>query len=191
MMTHVDMYNSLLTVEEASSHFTLRDAIFAKLAPLLSNYDHKFGVCLVHAHCTLHLGEKMVATGNISQPVDVTSSAISHYPERWLANGEPYEFTKEPTASPPPELFAEFNGIVGDVKVLGLYFIGEGPRELNLEWTEGRKNITKVISLDESKGCVETAWLPGTASPVQMACATWCYPEYGSHSSSHSGSSTN
>jgi len=181
MATLVDTYNSLPSIMEASSRFTDRDTIFAKLAPILSHYDHQFGVCLVHAHCALNPGEKMIATGNVSQPEDVTGATFAYHPERWLANGEPYEFTREHTASPPPELLTEFNKIVGNIGVLGLYFAGVTSGEKRLEWTEGRKNITKVISEPESEGHVETAWIPGTQDPVQFLCTSYCNPIGGGH----------
>jgi len=170
MDAYVDMYNSLPTLGEADERFVQRDVIFAKLAPLLSSYHNQFGVCLVHSHCVLEPGEKMIGTGDVSQP---RSADIPCYAERWLGNGEPIEFTTEETPSPPAELISEFQQIVGDSGVLGLYFSGLSASTLKLEWTEGRKNITKAIPKHDP-GSIETAWLPGTKNPVQMACTIYC-----------------
>ncbi|TDL29941.1 hypothetical protein BD410DRAFT_780446 [Rickenella mellea] len=182
MSTYVEMYNSLPTLGEADDLFVHRDTIFAKLAPLLSKYNHQFGVCLVHAHCQLDIGEKMVATGNICEPRD-SSSPIDHYPERWLKSGEPFEFTTNPTPTPPPDLFSEFQKIIGDVAVLGLYF-ADGPAGgvKRIEWTEGRKNITRETTEEEVLGSanitVETAWLPqcggGGKTVPETVCQIWC-----------------
>ena len=143
MDSYIEMYNNLPNVCEADERFVERDAIFAKLAPLLSSYNHQFGVCLVHAHCSLEPGEKLIGTGNISQPMD--GNAIPHYPTRWLHTGDPFEFRTEPATPPPSELVSDFQKIVGDIGVLGLYFAGTSAGILELEWTEGRKNITKIV----------------------------------------------
>ena len=101
MTTMASLYNSLPSLEEATNKFTNRAHIFSKLASLLSKYEHKFGVCLVHVHCKLEESEIMVASGHVSQP----ECNVDCYPVCWLASGEPYEFTKEPIVTPPPELF--------------------------------------------------------------------------------------
>lgn len=167
MDAYVDMYNNLPTLGEADDRFVQRDAIFAKLAPLLASYNHQFGVCLIHAHCSLEPGEKLIGNGNISQPGD--GNIILHYPVRWLHTGEPFEFRTETTSFLPAELISDFQKIVGEIGVLGLYFSGTSAGTLELEWTEGRKNVTKVIT-ELVPGNIETAWLPGTNNPTQMAC---------------------
>ncbi|KAJ7828798.1 hypothetical protein B0H13DRAFT_2117257 [Mycena leptocephala] len=160
-MTDVaSLYNSLPTIEEADKNFVDRTQLFSKLAPLLAAYEYKFGVCLVHAHCKLEEGEMMVASGYISEP----QKDLQCYPERWLASGEPYEFTTESTATPPAELFTEF-------------------RQLS-EWTEGRKNITRVVTENEP-GDIETGWLPGTADLTTMVCVTKCKSRARGHTESH------
>ncbi|KAJ7791380.1 hypothetical protein B0H13DRAFT_1747171 [Mycena leptocephala] len=181
-MTDVaSLYNSLPTIEEADKNFVDRTQLFSKLAPLLAAYEYKFGVCLVHAHCKLEEGEMMVASGHISEP----QKDLQCYPERWLASGEPYEFTTESTATPPAELFTEFKAVVGSIDLLGLYAAGDNPRSGILqEWTEGRKNITRVVTENEP-GDIETGWLPGTADLTTMVCVTKCKSRARGHTESH------
>jgi hypothetical protein len=170
MTAYMDMYNSLRTIVDANKCFVQRDIIFSQLAPLISKYDTQFGVCLIHSHCSLEPGVLMIATGNVCEPQPADTP---HYPERWLASSEPFEFTTDVTSTPPAELFAEFQRIVGNIGVLGLYFVGASAGTLKMEWTEGRKNMTKTVS---EHGCrsVETAWLPGTKNPTQLACTVSC-----------------
>ncbi len=107
MTTHEELYNGLSSVEDASYRLGNPKEILEKLTPVFEKYGDKFGVCLVHRHCTLDEGEKMVADGDISQP----ERDIECYPERWLASGEPYEFTRKPTESPPLELLEKFKEV--------------------------------------------------------------------------------
>jgi len=175
IMTIPALYNSLPTIEEAHEKFFDRDTIFSKLAPLLTLYDNKFGVCLVHSHCELEEGEVMVASGNISQP----ERDAQCYPERWLATGEPYEFNRLPTQSPPPDLFSRFRDIVAGIDVLGLYFVGDDyPSGVLQEWTEGRTNFTKSVEKARSQD-IETGWLPGTKDPITMTCYRTCERDAG------------
>jgi hypothetical protein len=169
MNTYVDMYNNLPTISQADAHFVDRDITFAQLAPLLSKYNHQFGICLLHAHCALNPGEKMIATGDVCEPVD-PPTGFRYYPERWLSNGEPFEYTTSPTSSPPAELLSEFKRVVGGAGVLGLYFAGASDGELWIERTEGRRNIMEVVSRLENPEAIETAWLPGTANLVRAVC---------------------
>jgi len=169
------MYNESPTLGEADELFVDRDATFSKLAPLLARYQFQFGVYLVHAHCKLEQGERMVAINNISQPA---SDSKPCYPDRWLSNGKPFEFRRDSVPSPPPELIAAFGDIVGVSGVLGLFYAGDmAPGEMLLERTEGRVNITERISALPSEGGeqIETAWLPdGSDKVVKMACTIWC-----------------
>lgn len=162
-MTYEDMYNALPTIQQADAYFVNRDAILGKIAPLLSKFQYQFGVCLVHAHCKVEPGEKMIATGNVCQPEDAASFP-SYHAERWLSTGEPYEFTTSPTFDPPKELISKFQEIVRD-GVLGLYFVGTAPKGSTLERTEGRRNITEPYSAsgkvkDPNLSIIQTAWLP-------------------------------
>jgi len=162
MTTYENMYNTLPAIQQADARFVNRDPIFEKLAPLLSKFRYQFGICLVHAHCKVEPGEKMIATGNVCQPEDAASFRPPYYAERWLSNGEPYEFTTAPTLDLPKELISEFREIVRD-GVLGLYFVGTAPKGSTLERTEGRKNITETYSgkvQDPHMDIIQTAWLP-------------------------------
>jgi hypothetical protein len=173
MATLTTLYNSLPSVVEADRKFLCRDQIFSKLSSLLAAYGNKFGVCLVHRHCELEDGEMMVATGNITQP----ERNVECYPERWLATGEPYEFNRNPTRSPPRELFEEFQKIVDAVDVLGLFYIQDEQRlaGVSVERTEGRKNIVEIVlpvrshTSISSPNAISTGWLPGY-STMQLCC---------------------
>ena len=151
-------YNRLYPVEIANRMFTNRDEILNKLGDVLQKYgNNKFGVCIVHRHCVLEDGEKMVATGNVSQPEKDGTA----YPERWLVTGEAYEFTREKTISPSEELLHNFQKIVGNVQVLGLFYIPEKEIEgVMLERTEGRRNITTTVPYDTPRKAITTAWHP-------------------------------
>ena len=152
------MYNALPTAVEANARFVDRNIIFEKLAPLLAKFQYQFGAYLVHSHGKLEPGEKMIATGNVCQPEEAASFPGVYYTERWLSNGEPFEFTTAPTSVPPKELVYQFQEIVGDVG-LGLYFSGTSPGGPWYERTEGRRVIVEqsgIIGPDT----VETSWLP-------------------------------
>ncbi|KJA21292.1 hypothetical protein HYPSUDRAFT_42140 [Hypholoma sublateritium FD-334 SS-4] len=127
-------YNNLLDVDTATQLFTNRDEIFGKLGPVFQQYgNNKFGVCLVHRHCLLEEGERMVAKGNVSQP----ETNGPTYPERWLATGEAYEFSHEETSLPSEELLSNFRRIIGDIKVLGLCYVRNEEKDVVvLERTE-------------------------------------------------------
>lgn len=158
MATTSQLYNKLPNIIEAHKQFTDRKRILIQLAPLFSKYNKQFGLSLVHRHCKLEEGEKMVADGPISQPtVDVQC-----YPERWLATGEPYEFNRRPTISPPQGLLEDFRNITGDNEVLGLCYILEEDQVdgVQVERTEGRVNITEVAEKG-SAGQIPTCWVLG------------------------------
>ncbi|CAE6481351.1 unnamed protein product [Rhizoctonia solani] len=214
-MSLAEVYNSLPTVGAANAAFTDREVMFAKLAPLFAAYQFQFGVCLVHAHCKLQEGEAMVADGNVTRPV----FDGPRYPERWLADGTPYEFTREPTETPPPELIREFQNIVGKDTLLGLFHASRDQNgkttpdgKVWIEHTEGRDNIVELIDrngtngqaygngLDPRNGFshnddllyglqmakhMETAWIPGTDSPITMTCSMVCVGTEEDHVSVH------
>ncbi|CAE7101776.1 unnamed protein product [Rhizoctonia solani] len=174
-MSLATIYKSLPSIQTASDAFNDRDAIFAKLAPLFAAYHFQFGLCLVHAHCYIKEGEAMVANGTISRPV----RGGPQYPERWLADGTPYEFNQEPTKVPPPELFRDFQAIVGKDLPLGVYYTGgnEGALPAGKVWiehTEGRNNIAEHLDAEKAHLHLETAWVPGTDGPVKMVCNWFC-----------------
>ena len=185
MTAYVEMYNALPDVEDADKRFVEREATLSKLGPLFSKYDYQFGACLVHSHSKLQPGEKMIATGYITEPV-IPSANLAHFPERWLSNGEPYEFTTQPTPSPPAELVAEFQKIVGDIGVLGLYFAGsasESQGKILLEHTEGRKNIMEQVS-EFPSNCIETTWNLGP-EPGRAGCRSFCKKKGNTHTTEH------
>jgi len=189
MTAYVEMYNALPDVEDADKRFVEREATLSKLGPLFSKYDYQFGACLVHSHSKLQPGEKMIATGYITEPV-IPSANLAHFPERWLSNGEPYEFTTQPTPSPPAELVAEFQKIVGDIGVLGLYFAGasESQGKILLEHTEGRKNILEEVSELPSSNCIETIWDLGPG-PGKAGCRVVCVRKGPNHGTKHTQAS--
>lgn len=156
MNDHSLLYNQLPSIYDADSAFCDRERIFKKLAPVFAKYDPRFGLTLVHRHCKLRKGERMVARDHISQP----EKMVTCFPERWLATGEPYEFNARATISPPDGLLKEFREVVGDIDVLGVCFISDEDRGLGLqvERTEGRKNITEVV-VTASSNQIPTCWL--------------------------------
>jgi hypothetical protein len=167
------VYNTLPTLGDADRRFTDRSSVFERLAPVLAQHQNQFGVCLVHAHCALEDGEIMVSDGDISEPKRV----LSAYPERWLSSGEPFEFSHAPVPVPSSELVKAFQEAVGEyADLLGLCYAGDfKPDVVKVESTDGRKNITRDQSADADRtGCLETAWIPGTAQPVKMACFVIC-----------------
>jgi len=181
MTNLVALYNSLPSLLEAEKKFINRDHILSQLAPLLAAHGNKFGVCLVHRHCRLEEGEMMVATGNVCQP----ERNVECYPDRWLANGEPYEFTRTPTLSPPEELLKEFQRVVGEMKVVGLFHInGEGEEGVALERTEGRKNIVTMIPSGGASGgkAITTGWRASMdQGMVNVVDCTSCIESGGQH----------
>ncbi|PPQ81610.1 hypothetical protein CVT26_002977 [Gymnopilus dilepis] len=156
------LYNSLPTINVANVVFANRDKVLRDLAELFKDHS-QFGVCLVHRHCKLEAGERMVAEGNVSQPERVKDSEC--YPERWLATGEAYEFSREQTVSPSPELLDKFQHIVGNINVLGIFYIRDkGVDGVALERTEGRRNIVEIVPRNTPRRSLTTAWLFGSST---------------------------
>ena len=183
------MYNALPTLEDADKLFVDREGIFAAAATLLAQYGNAFGICLIHAHCTVTEDEIMLAQGNISRPKKV-SSLDKFYPERWLPSGEAYEFTTRPTTSPPPALVDEFNQLTSHIGVLGLYHVDNEGEGKMIEHTEGRTNILMpyVDTIEASSGdIIETAWNLGKGDPVTMACVIVCDARVTRNSKKHFG----
>ncbi|EJP65462.1 uncharacterized protein BBA_05793 [Beauveria bassiana ARSEF 2860] len=185
------LYNTLPTLGEADEQFVNREATLCALATLLAQYEYAFGLCLVHTHCKLAEGEIMLARGNVSEP-ELMEHAPTFYPERWLSTGEPYEFTLRRTGKPPTKLVDEFQRIVKDAKlqdILGLYHIdGGGEMPAIIEWTEGRKNLTREIAADDKTGePIQTAWDFARGDPVTMSCAIYCDQRTTRGASTHKG----
>ena len=176
MATISALYNTLPSLEEAEKRFVEREKIFATVKSLLATYENAFGLCLVHAHCTLAEDEIMLAMDNISQPENV-SSLKECYPERWLSNGVAYEFTTKPTISPPADLIKAFNDCTSHIGVLGLYYVNDQHKGKIIEYSEGRKNILYQSTVaDEARAAnhTETAWNLGKDDPVTMDCVIVC-----------------
>ncbi|KAG5756989.1 hypothetical protein H9Q72_005616 [Fusarium xylarioides] len=167
------IYNQLPTLDEADKRFAERDEIFAQATRLLAEYGFTFGLCLIHAHCTLADNEIMLAKGNVSQPEKVTD-LTEYYPERWLPSGEPYEFTTRRTTNPPVALVKALHQLTNHIGVLGLYHIDKDDNnDKVLERTEGRRNIlSPYTEADEAHEATQvlTAWNLGSRDPVTMAC---------------------
>lgn len=165
----------LPTLGEAEKRFTEREKMFTAVKALLAEYGNVFGLCLVHAHCTLENDEIMLGRGSVSQP-EKSSELETYYPERWLSSGEPYEFTTRPTVAPPGALVEAFGRLTSHVGVLGLYHIdrtNDKPSKM-IEHTEGRKNILMPYTdADRVHAATqaETAWDLSSLDPVTMACA--------------------
>lgn len=167
-------YNILPTLEEANEKFVNRQEIFNILFELLAQHNNAFDICLVHAHCTLNEGEIMLETDGISQPV-LASEAPAHYPERWLPSGIPYEFTTEPTQAPPPDLITAFCALTQSTGVLGLCYNSSRYLNPRLEWTEGRRNMTRMLAKEDEKPMtIESQWNLGRGNPVTVACYLYC-----------------
>ena len=167
------IYNDLPTLAKADERFTNRETMFRALAKLLSVYENEFGVCLIHAHCTLSPGEIMLSTGDVSHPIQYEKAGV-YYPERWLPNGEPFEFTKELTRAPPSELFEAFQKLTKSNGVLGLYY-ANGNETPCLEQTFGRSNYKKPLNeVRPADSTIETGWNLGKGQPVTMACVITC-----------------
>ncbi|AEO68435.1 a10b265c-8309-4604-9fbd-c5c4edfe3d6a [Thermothielavioides terrestris] len=172
------LYNTLPTLGDADARFVEREPVFKQLAKLLAQYNNVFGICLVHSHCKLDDTEIMLSKGNVSQP-ERLENIERFYPERWLANGTPYEFTTRQTEEPPRDLVDKFLDITRQFNlqdILGFYHI-EGGKDAPalIEWTEGRKNLTRILT-EEDKPAepVQTAWDFGRGDPITMACTIVC-----------------
>lgn len=163
-----EFYNRLPLLHDADQEFQRVefDKLFVdRLVPLLAKYENKFGVCLIHRHFEIGVGERVVATGNIAEPRVVTKGNIVEpfpdsgmpsfqcFPERWTAEGKPWEYTQERTESPPQQLINRFKEEVdafGVGRVLGLFYIrNEDQHGVLLERTEGRRNIMVHITDDD------------------------------------------
>jgi hypothetical protein len=157
-------YNSLLTIKEADEAFTNRDQLFERIVPLLarSEFREKYNLSLVHRHVVLEAGERMVATGLITQPEKVSEPTPSDIiPSSWTATGIPFEWTRvkasEEVIQPPPaELIKELSEIVGEGSVLGLTLAQElvPDGQIWCERTDSktRQHILEMQPVDEPSG---------------------------------------
>jgi hypothetical protein len=157
------LYNTLPSLDQANKKFSNREHIFPMLAAVLTGYEDKFAINLVHRHSILKEGEKMVTIGNITEPM----KDVECYPDRWLATGQAYVFNTKPTESPPEDLLEKFKavvdtvGYIGGVGVLGLGCLKNLPEagqgQTCTEITEGRADIVKHVPANQ-KGMIWTSW---------------------------------
>jgi hypothetical protein len=177
MYTH-ELYNSLPSLRDARERFKSIEGgpgqLLKSLAPLFKNHPG-FGVCLVHTHCELTNGEKMVSTGRITEPVTIDDGKC--FPERWLSNGVPFEFNSSPTVKGglPTELVESFYTHLksfgeNDLSdLLGIYYVHDRDfdteRDEDIIWvdrTEGRTNIVEPKTREDAfniANAVPAAWL--------------------------------
>lgn len=173
MLDHIG-YNNLLMVAEADKTFTYRQQWFQKLAPLLGRAEFRetYNLCLVHRHFNLQPGERMVATGLITQPevVPASNSTPSDIiPSSWTAAGIPFEWKRvkapaEIVAPPPAELVRKFSEIVGEDSVLGLS-LAQDPLPEGEIWCEHsnydlRQHILEIKPVEVLSGgqASDTCW---------------------------------
>jgi len=124
----------------------------------------------------------MISTGRVSQPEIVEKGKC--FPERWLANGDPYEFSSHPTVEgdyPLPILLEAFCSrlilyckslkIEEDLSgVLGVYFTHDPDTKISglarediiwVEKTEGRRNFVEAVPREEANSmpnAIQAAW---------------------------------
>ncbi|KAJ7677272.1 hypothetical protein B0H17DRAFT_1139776 [Mycena rosella] len=190
-----ELYNKLPTLGEADEAFTpeARTILVSQVGDLLASFGALWGLCLVHAHCSLEVGETMLGRGNISQPEkDVKLGEV--FPERWLADGRPYEFNVDKSQPPPAALVTQFNTLISEMGLsgtLGLYYVGDKVPEVVLERTEGRANIIEVVTGPVDGGSsIQTGWasIKGQAGmPVTMACVINCDSRITRNAAVHKG----
>lgn len=183
-------YNTLLSISDADSAFLDRETLFSKLAPIFSEYRGVYEVCLVHHHFDLEPGEKMVSYGSISLPTPSPSSEDNLIiPERWTADGQPFEFCKinsedERVPPPPASLFEEFRRCIGALGApLGICLAGERLGEGQVYWETtadqvARSHVLEVknrAELSDCKDFFETCWRPeSNGTKTVMACCVLC-----------------
>jgi len=170
------LYNALPSIQVTHDSFEKgkSKSLLSKLIPLISKYNNRFGVCLIHAHTTLEPGEVMLSNKNgIAKPIH---EPTTKYAEWWLISGEPYEFsTAPPAATPPPEFFWEFRDITGDNSYLGIFAVNPDAPDVQTETNNGRRSITKPGPPVEQEGTVyvESAWVPSLPN-VFFFCISVC-----------------
>ncbi|KAJ2928497.1 hypothetical protein H1R20_g8581, partial [Candolleomyces eurysporus] len=163
MLDH-NWYNNLLTIKEANNASTEREQTFKKIAPLLARPEFKgrYNLCLVHRHVILEPGERMVATGLVTQAETVPNPTPSDIiPSCWTATGVPFEWKRveapeDIIAPPPADLFREFSEIVGKGIVLGLSLARDTVPEGQI-WSERtdyerRQHILEMKPVEEHSG---------------------------------------
>ncbi|KAF8652152.1 hypothetical protein AX16_004538 [Volvariella volvacea WC 439] len=173
------LYNSLPLLGDADEHFTDRSVLKDNdngILPLvqLFAYHPAYSVCLVHRHCDLKEGERMVTRSSDNPDYDaVTCPSMDEdvYPHAWLADGTPFEYSKSPAPGLPrqlrerflelvypPEAVARGSNIWRGIRVLGICYIGTsappgdhthryGSKSAWVETTIRRNNYLKQMIL--------------------------------------------
>jgi hypothetical protein len=194
-----DWYNSLLLIDEADRILQAAGglAILQKIAgiiwaPNTPPSRRRFALSITHRHHTLYSGERMVATGSVTEPSIDTDPRI--VPSAWTAAGRPYEWQRvadpySPDVQPPEkEITDELQEIVGLLgslgQALGLSLAPpEGP-EGHIWWEEIIKAKRQHISTTRPPVALpqtwyETAWvMRDTKVGYVMACCSMC-PNHG------------
>ncbi|KAJ2928516.1 hypothetical protein H1R20_g8583, partial [Candolleomyces eurysporus] len=192
MLDHIG-YNNLLMVTEADKTFTYRQQWFQKLAPLLGRAEFRdiYNLCLVHRHFNLQPGERMVATGLITQPEVVPASDSTPsdiIPSSWTSAGIPFEWKRvkapaEIVAPPPAELVREFSEIVGEGSVLGIS-LAQDPLPEGEIWCEHsnydlRQHILEIKPVEVLSGgqASDTCWkikVSSDGGPAEVIFVNGC-----------------
>ncbi|KYK59810.1 hypothetical protein DCS_00944 [Drechmeria coniospora] len=173
-------YSSLPSIEDASETLT-SDAV-ALLTSAIGHVFVKhqvqklFGIVLLHNHFTLKDDEILVNFGSVAVPWKTTSSAkqlldVKGSAWRFTKDGlVPYEFTHY--AYPAADIggFQSFLSELRDllcsfglVEKLGICALqdGVGDRAPQVEFTQGRANITLPFDIDPTEGpdnSIEASW---------------------------------
>ncbi|TFK24490.1 hypothetical protein FA15DRAFT_669585 [Coprinopsis marcescibilis] len=196
-------YNNLPTLRGANAKFTDRDELFPKLAELFAHkgYAGVYAFGLVHRHCSLRAGERMVTSvlvpqeKFITQPEKTTAPDANVIPDRWTVNGEAFEFSRlekdqQPTPPPPAELFKALADIVGKESVVGVYLVPNlPPGKVHLDATldpNRRTQTVRVVDIKElvtNSMCsgIEVSWVPSTDSVVKSVSACRICDEENNH----------
>jgi len=136
-------------------------------------------------------------TGRVSEPIFVVDGDNGDcYPERWLANGDPYEFSRIPKSKDgvPKELVESFHGHLKSYggqdlsDLLGLFCINNSDSDSDkdivwVERSEGRKNIVEPIprkgafkdsSHIPASWCMTSQWDGSGEFPAYGVCVSVC-----------------
>ncbi|KAF8643540.1 hypothetical protein AX16_008978 [Volvariella volvacea WC 439] len=180
--TPAQLYNSLPYLHEAESYL-LDEPILKgpELLDLLTSYP-EYGVCLVHRHCTLEDGERMITHPSNDPYYDtITGPTKSEkgVPHAWLVDGTPFEYSQVPVPELPDRLLKgfrkamDFNGEKVNTwnrrTVLGICYVGPSKSPftdttigLTPEWLEitiGRENYLRSVTEKDLEGNhAETIW---------------------------------
>jgi hypothetical protein len=165
-------YNDLPLLKPAKERLDpIRDALLSsqKLKSLLKEYKHQYGVCLIHRHYEINEGEFVVSDGNETKPQP--EGCGNFYPERWLPDGTPYEFSRQQGKAPPKDLQKRFREVLrgiagGEVNrgPLGLFFVHAIPHPncVFAEETDVDRKLSTIREVDAGGigPTITTGWIP-------------------------------